>query len=112
MKGLKAWEALKALEEGKELEVCFGSTDIEDDWCLVDKRIYNHDLVYSIYKGGIYRIKPEEVNTIEMMGLRINDECWDFDNYCNEEVLSTYKITFKEDKDGNPICESIRMFKL
>lgn len=100
MKGLKLWEVLKALDEGKEIEFYNG-----EYWNLSR----NHTASYleeRISIGTIYRIKPE-VETIEYYGIFFGDK---FIQY-NDADLGEYKITI-ELEDGEPICESIKIEKI
>jgi len=108
---MKSWQVLKAIEEGQNIEWyhnlkwidCKHTTDLIG---IVDA-IEN--------EGELYRIKQKEGRTVEMFGNfngdRLDDEQWGFDEL-SQNKFDTYKITFKENQYGKPICESIKMKKL
>ena len=56
MKGLKDWEVLKALDEGKTLEV-YVEDDI-NDW-IVPIQNDRYDYFYEVYNGAIFRVKDD-----------------------------------------------------
>lgn len=102
MKGLKLWEVLKAIDEGKDIQYY---DDDRKDWREpVEYSLENFSI--SIECGIIYRIKPEaEVREYysrgSLSGFSIN----------HEPNLDTHKITI-EFEDGEPICSSIKMKKI
>ena len=101
-KGLKLWEVLKALDEGKEIEFYNG-----EYWNLSRNHTAS-SIEERINIGTIYRIKPE-VEAKEFLGYVKIDEMF----FCigEQEPVDTHKITI-EFEDGEPICESIKMSKL
>lgn len=107
MEGLKAWEALRGLEEGKELEFKTASKKWRDfeGWNIagIIDGVLN--------KGWEVRLKQEEGRTVEAFGRVTSLGLWAIEEG-NELLGDTHKITFKEDKEGNLICESIKMEKL
>jgi len=104
MKGLKLWEVLKALDEGKRVE------------CLIDSIWHGYDyldlasLEFNFDKGFKFRIKPE-VEVREYYGYVHNDRVIFTDVNSNGNTVDPYKITI-EFEYGEPICESIKMEKI
>jgi hypothetical protein len=104
MKGLKLWEVLKALDEGKEVQYY---DTVGEEWC--EPLVYSvENFSISIKGGTVYRIKPE-VEMKEFLGYVKKDEMF----FCigEQEPVDTHKITI-EFKDDEPICSSIKMEKL
>jgi hypothetical protein len=104
MTGLKLWEVLKALDEGKKVQYY---DTVGEEWC--EPLVYSvANLSISIKGGTVYRVKPE-VEVKEFLGYVKKDEMF----LCigEQEPVDTHKITI-EFEDGEPICESIRMEKI
>jgi len=99
-KGLKLWEIFKALDEGKYMQY-LDKNNVWKDSCFS----FSSSVLEEFQRGKVFRIKPE----IEVKEFPITIE--------NETIYSmfdddsSHKITI-EFKDGEPICESIRMEKL
>lgn len=108
MKGLKAWEALKALDEGKELEYY---DDYTEKWVLINTS--SEYMVDDIDNGVIYRIKPTEEKEVVLQGLRYlcsdNEYEWLFEEEDQEALVekeeATHKITFKVNEQNEPTGE-------
>jgi hypothetical protein len=101
MKGLKLWEVLKALDEGKEIEFYNG-----EYWDLSRNHTAS-SLEERINIGTIYRIKPE----IEVREYYFSSKYYAEGMAIDLGSLDDYKITI-EFEDDEPICESIKMERL
>lgn len=107
MKGLKLWEVLKAIDEGKEIEFYNG-----EYWNLSRNHTAS-SLEERINIGTIYRIKPKvEVREFYITKRQLENlfEKGKKEGYDLASGLVS-KITI-EFEDGEPICESIKMERL
>lgn len=103
MKGLKLWEVLKALDEGKDLKYS------DKRGVFFDNKTNDVSLTVTRFESGFkYYIKPK-VEVKEFLGYVKKDEMF----FCigEQEPVDTHKITI-EFKDDEPICSSIKMEKL
>jgi hypothetical protein len=104
MKGLKLWEVLKALDEGKEVQF-----ELEGEWITINGNMKPDVYDYNIKNGTAYRIKPE-VEAVESF-LHFNSYLLIDGISANGLDFHTHKITI-EFEDGEPICSSIKMEKI
>jgi hypothetical protein len=95
MKGLKLWEVLKAIDEGKKVQCLSGSIWRNYDYLDLASLEFNFD------KGFKFRIKPEPIN-IE----------WITNFDIDEKTSVKHKISYKVDDLGNPMKDTIKIEKI
>ena len=103
VKGIKAWEALKALQEGKQLQIYTGDGVIHswqnyttgsyaDDLANIPHMIINHLVPF--------RIEDKRIDIEFISDFTIDDK-----------INVKHKITYQADFIGNPISETIKIKK-
>lgn len=98
-------EVLDAFDSEKELQYKTRKGEWIDSNAKCKK-----SLLYNIYIGHKYRVKPEP-RKIELY-TKVD---YDFElDYCSKEQFhaDTHKITYLVDENDEPICESIKLEKL
>ena len=93
---LTDWQALKAYEEGKELQVKSGEQWFDSPF--INKAALIEDLFTNHY---CFRLKPELIN-IE----------WTASFDIDEKTSVKHKISYKVDDLGKPIKDTIKVEKL